>query len=91
MSVFGSSTTSAICADYFGDEFGLPLPPPPPPITKNNRTVVSKSTTTLLQNNRADNQSNSSNTDTKPRRVALAFAPNFDGLDFFETLVRRSN
>ncbi|KAK3228176.1 hypothetical protein Dsin_008038 [Dipteronia sinensis] len=86
MSVFGSSTTSAICADYFGDEFGLPLPPPQ--ITKNNKTVVSKSTTTLLQNP-VDNQSNSSN--TKPRRVALAFAPNFDGLDFFETLVLRSN
>ncbi|TXG50770.1 hypothetical protein EZV62_023294 [Acer yangbiense] len=88
MSVFGSSTTSAICADYFGDEFGLPLPPPPPPIIKNNITVVSKSTTTFLQNP-ADNQSNSAN--TKPRRVALAFAPNFDGSDFFKTLLLHSN
>ncbi|KAF5957156.1 hypothetical protein HYC85_004381 [Camellia sinensis] len=32
MSAFVSSVGGAICADYFGDEFGLPLPRPRPQV-----------------------------------------------------------
>ncbi|KAK2664400.1 hypothetical protein Ddye_002974 [Dipteronia dyeriana] len=100
MSIFGStSTTSTICADYFGDEFGMPLPP----LTINNNAATSNQalaipkSTTILQINTSKNKNNIINRSPttvpvpKPRQaVALAFAPNLDGLDFFETLVHSS-
>lgn len=87
MSILGS-LNNAIPPDYFGDEFGLPLPPPPSSIMKNGATTTqpSESGNTALKDTNcgfiscmkmalADN------------RGALAYAPIFDGLYCFETLV----
>ncbi|KAK7857923.1 hypothetical protein CFP56_015306 [Quercus suber] len=94
MSVFGSSH-KAICADYFGDEFGLPLPL----ITKMENKAVPKAieaADSAAIEALSDNKSGTNNSIKQlakepqgPQRVTLAFAPALDGLDCFETLVFR--
>ncbi|KAJ0049621.1 hypothetical protein Pint_14797 [Pistacia integerrima] len=91
MSVFGSSI-SAICSDYFGDEFGLPLP-------RIKRTTINDdkpeaagfSNSTKLQEpmNKTSSNTSPKSLQGTPPHVALAFAPNLDGLGFYETLVLR--
>lgn len=78
MSIFSSSTKSSICPDYFGDEFGVPLP-----ATTQQKTVTKSDTT--------ETKDNAPVAAVKPQRSSLAFALNFDGLDFFETVVKSSN
>lgn len=93
MSVFSDkSGGGAICGDYFGDEYGVPLPPPPP-----NSLIVNKGKVAT----KAKDQSNSAT--TKPQAqltnknsvgskqhaapALLAFSPALDGLHCFETIL----
>ena len=95
MSIFGSSS-SAICPDYFGDEFGLPLP--------QNSMVKNKATTTRQSTELGGNSrvakvvlfdgKNIVSTNRLPMEQtreskcgAPTLAPNFDGLHCFETFV----
>lgn len=79
MSAFGTSS-SAICGDYFGDEFGVPLPFPASKTSSNNVTEE--------VSNKKDGRNNSPIASAnKEPHVAPAFAPFLDGLHCFETLV----
>ncbi|GFS44523.1 hypothetical protein Acr_00g0090870 [Actinidia rufa] len=87
MAAFGSSIAT-VCADYFGDELGLPLPPVNAKKTNTKNGVAAK----LVE---APNSSTVSNDLLKKKNekshrynnAALAFAPAIDGLHPFETLL----
>ncbi|KAG8473977.1 hypothetical protein CXB51_033551 [Gossypium anomalum] len=90
MSIWGSFN-NAIFPDYFGDEFGLPLPPPQSSIMKNGATTTQPSelgntgvTKAALKDT---NNGFMSCLRMADRKGALAYAPIFDGLYCFETLV----
>lgn len=83
MSVFGS-LISSICSDYFGDEFGVPLPPIKRTMIHDYKAKAAASKEPMSKN--GGNTSPKSLLG-KPPLVALAFAPKFDGLGFYETLV----
>ncbi|KAL4346492.1 hypothetical protein GQ457_17G023790 [Hibiscus cannabinus] len=99
MSIFGS-LSNAVPPDYFGDEFGLPLPPPPPP-PKSSVLKNRASTTTTTQETELGNPGVTKavlreaknrfigGMHTADRKEAVAYAPVFDGLHCFETLVFR--
>ncbi|KAL7176801.1 hypothetical protein ACSBR2_030197 [Camellia fascicularis] len=81
MAAFGPSVET-ICADYFGDEFGVPLPLVP--AKKMNNKGAAKAKPEQVQH--------STVTDTKKnedgrRKQVLRFTPAFDGFQPFETLV----
>ncbi|KAF7137414.1 hypothetical protein RHSIM_Rhsim07G0049100 [Rhododendron simsii] len=80
---FGSSP-GTICADFFGDELGLPLPRLPP--NKMNAKNVD-----LVKNKNEDGSKKSTATAgvmTESRKqVALAFTPCFDGVQPFDMLL----
>ncbi|KAG5538962.1 hypothetical protein RHGRI_019494 [Rhododendron griersonianum] len=80
---FGSSP-GTICADYFGDELGLPLPLlPPNKMNAKNADLVK---------NKNENSSRKSTTTAgvmaeSRKQVALAFTPCFDGVQPFDMLL----
>ncbi|KAK8561448.1 hypothetical protein V6N13_149371 [Hibiscus sabdariffa] len=100
MSIFGS-LTSAIAPDYFGDEFGLPLP------QKYTTFVENKVATRAMQVEASDRSGDptvfgSKQTTLKQRKDGivgrikfrggeLVSSPSFDGLLPFETFVIRNS
>ncbi|KAB1207762.1 hypothetical protein CJ030_MR7G017735 [Morella rubra] len=78
MSVFGT-TRGTICADYFGDELGLPLPP----IVKTTKTAAGVALN--KSENGVEDFAKRPAGESRPR--VFAFAVGLDGLDCFETLV----
>lgn len=81
MSVFEGA---AICADYFGDEFGVPLPLPLP-LPKEVATKAMDH-----QSNPATTQPRATKKNSLERKqhvapALLAFSPALDGLHCFET------
>ncbi|KAB2050771.1 hypothetical protein ES319_A12G010800v1 [Gossypium barbadense] len=85
MSIWGSFN-NAIFPDYFGDEFGLPLPPPQSSIMKNGATTTQPSELGNTGVTKAALK-DTNNGRMADKKGALAYAPIFDGLYCFETLV----
>ncbi|KAK8599346.1 hypothetical protein V6N13_077273 [Hibiscus sabdariffa] len=98
MSIFGS-LSNAISPDYFGDEFGLPLPSPPPPPPPKSSVLKNRASTTTTQATELGNPGVTKavlkegknrfigGMHTADGKEAVAYAPVFDGLHCFETLV----
>lgn len=90
MSAFGS-TVGVICADYFGDELGIPLP---------SIGAINKSKTEAKAVNAGDSTTNYGRLQSikgsgkrsvwefvrEPQKAAPALVPAFDGLHPYETL-----
>ncbi|MBA0562046.1 hypothetical protein Golob_007125, partial [Gossypium lobatum] len=85
MSIWGSFN-NAIFPDYFGDELGLPLPPPQSSIMKHGATATQPSELGNTGVTKAALE-DTNNGFTREKKGALAYAPIFDGLCCFETLV----
>ncbi|KAI8017932.1 hypothetical protein LOK49_LG04G02559 [Camellia lanceoleosa] len=80
MSAFVSSVGGAICADYFGDEFGLPLPRPRP-------QVDAKKMNDKKENGHGGTESGSVAPAVRIEKKELGVTLAFDGLHPFETLI----
>ncbi|OMO62296.1 hypothetical protein COLO4_33151 [Corchorus olitorius] len=90
MSIFGS-LSRAICPDYFGDEFGLPLPQRQPQTSTANLKTKATSQATESKPDRENNGfikflRMPKTMESKPERGTPALAPSFDGLHIFETI-----
>ena len=81
MAAFGSSLAT-VCADYFGDELGLPLPPFN--AKKTNTKPMEATNSSTVSNDQLKKKNERSN---RYNAAALAFAPGIDGLQPFETLL----
>lgn len=95
MSVFGGFLGD-ICADYFYDEFGLPLPNYKAISTKPKDAENSEAKRGINETKNKYKNVGSSSSSSKPIALAeepqsdaLSFAPSFDGLFCFETLVSK--
>lgn len=84
MSVFGGFD-EGICADLFGDEYGLAMPLRPIFRAKNSRPEAME----ILKNQNlaSKNKNVVGNNISSPQGYALRFDPALDGLRSFETLV----
>lgn len=80
MSIFGS-LSSAISPDYFGDEFGLPLPK----MVRNKEETTKSKPTELGNPGKAVVLKEAENGFRNCMRMAIA--PGLDGLFCFETFV----
>ncbi|GLU17613.1 hypothetical protein SLE2022_339730 [Rubroshorea leprosula] len=86
MSIFSSSSsTTAIVADYFGDEFGLALPLPPIKKATDN-AATNKPTAPVAASNSAAAAKVLISCRNKNERAPV-LAPMFDGLHCFETFI----
>ncbi|KAM1585193.1 hypothetical protein ACFX11_038721 [Malus domestica] len=92
MSAF-SGFSGGICADFFGDECGVPLPNCKSTTKANDTTPSSSESSTMNQVTTSKNKNKNKNKNVrtpetqnpKPgmRSYALALQPTFDGLFFF--------